>query len=517
MDTTHFSTLRTIKVLFAAILMSVALFVGAAISQAPSQAQAATASKYIATIDVKDYGSIQVELDRNAAPKTVDNFVKLANSGFYNGSTFHRIVKNFMIQGGKAPKGKDDAAMIKGEFAKNGWKNPISHTRGVISMARQGDAKSGYNTASSQFFIVHKDSKSLDGNYAAFGHVIGGMDVVDSIASVYTIKTETNDGLPIFGEPVINSIKITPCYPAKGWVKTGSKYRYMYDSATKKKLGKAYPRNEVVAIDGKWYAFDTGGWMKTGWQKIGGKRCYFGTDGARKTGWVKVGGKWYLLNGNGVMLTGWQKVGDDTYYLNSSGVMRTGWIKKSGKWYHLGSSGALTTSSVFSDGNHAYMVDASGVMQTGKQKVNDDHYYFASNGAMKTGWIKTGGKWYYFSPQGPMVTNHWVGVYWVGKDGVMATNSWVNNNKYYVGSNGVWKSGWAKISGKWYFFANTGKVKNKWVGNYWLGKDGVMATSAWVDNGRYYVNSNGVWVPNAKKSSSTTKSTSTKSAKTAAK
>ena len=137
-----------------------------------------------AIIEMENGGTMTLELYPEIAPITVANFVKLANEGFYNGLIFHRVIAGFMIQGGD-PTGTGMGGSdknIKGEFAANGVANPISHVRGVISMARANDP----NSASSQFFIVHKDSKFLDGNYAAFGKVTEGMDVVDRIASVRT-------------------------------------------------------------------------------------------------------------------------------------------------------------------------------------------------------------------------------------------------------------------------------------------------------------------------------------------
>ena len=135
-------------------------------------------------IEMTDGGIIKLELDGSAAPITVENFLTLARAGFYDGLIFHRVIKDFMIQGGD-PTGSGMGGAektIKGEFAKNGVQNPISHVRGVISMARANDPDS----ASSQFFIFHKDAKYLDGSYAAFGKVVEGMDVVDRIASVKT-------------------------------------------------------------------------------------------------------------------------------------------------------------------------------------------------------------------------------------------------------------------------------------------------------------------------------------------
>ena len=137
-----------------------------------------------AIIEVEKFGTIEVELYKDAAPITVDNFVKLANKGFYNGLTFHRIIKGFMIQGG-CPKGNGTGGpgySIKGEFSANGVNNPIKHERGVISMARAMDP----NSAGSQFFIMHQAAPHLDGQYAAFGKVIKGIEVVDAIASVQT-------------------------------------------------------------------------------------------------------------------------------------------------------------------------------------------------------------------------------------------------------------------------------------------------------------------------------------------
>lgn len=135
-------------------------------------------------ITMQDGGVIDLELDAQAAPITVENFLKLVKDGFYDGLTFHRIIPGFMIQGG-CPDGTGMGGPgwhIKGEFARNGVPNPIKHTRGVISMARAMDP----NSASSQFFIMHEDAPHLDGGYAAFGHVVAGMDVVDRIAEVAT-------------------------------------------------------------------------------------------------------------------------------------------------------------------------------------------------------------------------------------------------------------------------------------------------------------------------------------------
>ncbi|MEE0914048.1 MAG: peptidylprolyl isomerase [Ruminococcus sp.] len=158
-----------------------------------------------ATIDVEDYGTVTVALYPDYAPITVDNFVSLAKDGFYDGLTFHRIMEGFMAQGGD-PLGNGTGGSseeIKGEFTSNGVNNTLSHTRGAISMARSNDPDS----ASSQFFIVHEDSTFLDGQYAVFGYVTEGMDVIDKICEDAN-PTDDNGTIKSSEQPVIKSIKI---------------------------------------------------------------------------------------------------------------------------------------------------------------------------------------------------------------------------------------------------------------------------------------------------------------------
>ncbi len=157
-------------------------------------------------IEVKDYGTISVELYADIAPITVTNFINLANDGFYDGLTFHRIIDGFMIQGGdplgNGTGGSDQT--ITGEFSLNGHKeNNISHVRGTISMARAQD----YNSASSQFFIVQTDCTSLDGQYAGFGTVTDGMDIVDQLCKDAK-PVDSNGTIPADEQPVITAIRV---------------------------------------------------------------------------------------------------------------------------------------------------------------------------------------------------------------------------------------------------------------------------------------------------------------------
>jgi peptidyl-prolyl cis-trans isomerase B (cyclophilin B) len=157
-------------------------------------------------MEIEKYGTVELELDGTVAPITVDNFISLAKSGFYDGLTFHRNMKGFMAQGGD-PTGTGTGGSpntIKGEFAANGVRNSISHVRGTISMARE---PSNYDSASSQFFIVHEDSTFLDGNYAAFGRVTSGMEAIDNLLE--NTKVEDDNGTTLKeNQPVIKKVTV---------------------------------------------------------------------------------------------------------------------------------------------------------------------------------------------------------------------------------------------------------------------------------------------------------------------
>lgn len=169
-----------------------------------AEEEALLSGKHYVNINIKDKGTIKVELDADAAPITVTNFVNLVKEGFYDGLTFHRIIEGFMMQGGDpAGTGMGGAERtIVGEFESNGVNNPISHTRGTISMARSTMPDS----ASSQFFIMHQDGTYLDGDYAAFGHVTEGMEIVDDICE-NTTGQDQNGMIPEENRPVIESME----------------------------------------------------------------------------------------------------------------------------------------------------------------------------------------------------------------------------------------------------------------------------------------------------------------------
>ena len=196
---------------------------------------------------------------------------------------------------------------------------------------------------------------------------------------------------------------------------------------------------------------------------------------------------------------GWVKSGNTWYYYNQNGrLARNAWAGN----YWLGADGKMVTNAWVDNGR--YYVGKDGEWVKNAQKPAEK----------KQGWVKSGSDWYYLDQNGALVRNKWAGNYWLGADGKMATNSWVDNGRYYVGVNGLWdknakkqeapkpvvkKQGWVKENNAWYYYENGTFVKNKWAGNYWLGADGKLVVSSWVDNGRYYVGANGLWDKNAKK------------------
>ena len=251
-----------------------------------------------------------------------------------------------------------------------------------------------------------------------------------------------------------------------------------------------------------------------------------GNEAQAAQGWVQNGSAWYHYKDNGsltknawvgnywlgadgrMITNSW--VDNNNYYVGHDGlwiknVKKIGWIQNGSSWYYYNSQGQMERNAWVGD----YWVGADGRMVTNSW-VDNNNYYVGANGvwvrnAKKTGWVQSGSTWYYYNSQGQLERNRWIGDYWVGTDGKMATNSWVDNNNYYVGSNGVWvknaqKPGWTQKSGSWYHYDNKGNLtKNAWVGNYWLGSDGKMATNSWVDNNNYYVGKDGLWERNAKK------------------
>ncbi len=197
--------MKTPKSLIAVLIICITLCLTACFGGPPYEKDEKLYGTHTAVITIKDYGDITIKLYGDIAPVTVANFVNLVKKGFYDGLTFHRAIDGYMIQGG-CPNGDgtgNSATRIYGEFKENGFKNKLSHKRGVISMARSSD----YNSASCQFFIMLGDQKALDGNYAAFGEVVEGMEILDQVM-LDIGKTGQNGEVDTAKQPIIETIKM---------------------------------------------------------------------------------------------------------------------------------------------------------------------------------------------------------------------------------------------------------------------------------------------------------------------
>ena len=287
--------------------------------------------------------------------------------------------------------------------------------------------------------------------------------------------------LTVLATPIaVNAVASSDVLAAQGWVKTGSAWYFYNQNGTLAR--NAWAGNYWLGADGRMV---TNAWVDNGRYYVDGNGAW--VKGAhrqaevKKQGWVQNGSAWnYYYQGN---------------------IVRNSWVGS----YWLGNDGRMATSSWVDGGR--YYVGENGVWDKTVKKQETP-----KPEVKKNGWIKEGSAWYYYE-NGELVRNKWIsGKYWLGADGRMATSSWVDNGRYYVDSNGVWvkdakkletaksvekKQGWVKEGNTWYYYENGILARSKWAGNYWLGADGKMATNAWVDNGRYYVDGSGAWVKNA--------------------
>ena len=293
--------------------------------------------------------------------------------------------------------------------------------------------------------------------------------------------------LTVLATPIaVNAVASSDVLAAQGWVKTGSAWYFYNQNGTLAR--NAWAGNYWLGADGKMV---TNAW-------VDGGRYYVGSNGL----WVKGTQKTAAAKPE-VKKQGWVQNGSAWNYYYQGNIVRNAWIGS----YWLGADGRMATSSWIDGGR--YYVGANGVWDktVKKQEASKPE-------VKKNGWVKEGNTWYYYE-NGALARNKWISnTYWVGADGKMATSSWVDGGRYYVGANGAWvkdakkpevtkpvekKQGWVKEGNAWYFYYQGQTTKNAWVGSYWLGSDGKMVTSSWVDNGRYYVGANGLWDKSAKK------------------
>ena len=289
--------------------------------------------------------------------------------------------------------------------------------------------------------------------------------------------------LTVLATPIaVNAVSSSDALAAQGWVKTGNAWYFYNQNGTLAR--NAWAGNYWLGADGR---MATNAW-------VDGGRYYVGSNGL----WVKGAQKPAAAKPE-VKKQGWVKEGNAWYFYYQGQITRNAWVGS----YWLGSDGKMATSSWVDNGR--YYVGANGAWVKDAKKPEA-----AKPVEKKQGWAKEGNAWYFYY-QGQITKNAWVGSYWLGSDGKMATSSWVDNGRYYVGANGLWdknakkqevksevkKNGWVKEGNTWYYYENGTLARNKWAGNYWLGADGKMATNAWVDNGRYYVDGSGAWVKNA--------------------
>ena len=289
--------------------------------------------------------------------------------------------------------------------------------------------------------------------------------------------------LTVLATPLaVNAVANSDVLAAQGWVKTGNAWYFYNQNGTLAR--NSWSGNYWLGADGR---MATNAW-------VDGGRYYVGSNGL----WVK-GAQKPAVTKPEVKKQGWVQNGSAWNYYYQGNIVRNAWIGS----YWLGIDGRMATNSWVDNGR--YYVGANGLWDKSakKQEVKPE--------VKKNGWIKEGSTWYYYE-NGTLARNKWISsTYWVGADGKMATSSWVDGGRYYVGANGAWvkdakkpeaakpvekKQGWVKEGNTWYYYENGTLARNKWAGNYWLGADGKMATNAWVDNGRYYVDGSGAWVKN---------------------
>ena len=348
----------------------------------------------------------------------------------------------------------------------------------------------------------------------------------DTVKSVQVAKTTNKEEVKTTTQKQVESATKTEATKVETTKKENTKVEDTKKEATvnkeettKKDASSEKQASSVKTVSGKPQApTPNAAEKKTGWTKAGNTWFYYDAQGNQvKNTWVGS----YWIGSDGKMVTNsW--VDGGKYYVGSQGwwvkdakkpadaqkspEKKTGWSKNGNSWYYYDAQGNQIKNAWVG----SYWIGSDGKMITDRW-VDGGKYYVGSQGwwekdaVKKTGWTQTGNTWYLYDNEGNIVKNRWSGNYWLGTDGKMVTNSWVDGGKYYVGADGKWVSdalkpgetrkGWTKAGSTWNFYNDKGnQVKNAWVGNYWIGSDGKMVTNSWVDGGKYYVGTDGKWV-----------------------
>ena len=351
----------------------------------------------------------------------------------------------------------------------------------------------------------------------------------DTVKSVQVAKTTNKEEVKTTTQKQVESATKTEATKVETTKKENTKVEDTKKEATvnkeettKKDASSEKQASSVKTVSGKPQApTPNAAEKKTGWTKAGNTWFYYDAQGNQvKNTWVGS----YWIGSDGKMVTNsW--VDGGKYYVGSQGwwvkdakkpadaqkspEKKTGWSKNGNSWYYYDAQGNQIKNAWVG----SYWIGSDGKMVTDRW-VDGGKYYVGSQGwwekdaVKKTGWSQTGNTWFLYDNEGNIVKNRWSGNYWLGTDGKMVTNSWVDGGKYYVGADGKWVSdalkpgetrkGWTKAGSTWYFYNDKGnQVKNAWVGNYWIGSDGKMVTNSWVDGGKYYVGTDGKWVKGA--------------------
>ena len=351
----------------------------------------------------------------------------------------------------------------------------------------------------------------------------------DTVKSVQVAKTTNKEEVKTTTQKQVESATKTEATKVETTKKENTKVEDTKKEATvnkeettKKDASSEKQASSVKTVSGKPQApTPNAAEKKTGWTKAGNTWFYYDAQGNQvKNTWVGS----YWIGSDGKMVTNsW--VDGGKYYVGSQGwwvkdakkpadaqkspEKKTGWSKNGNSWYYYDAQGNQIKNAWVG----SYWIGSDGKMITDSW-VDGGKYYVGSQGwwekdaVKKTGWTQTGNTWYLYDNEGNIVKNRWSGNYWLGTDGKMVTNSWVDGGKYYVGADGKWVSdalkpgetrkGWTKAGSTWYFYNDKGnQVKNAWIGNYWIGSDGKMVTNSWVDGGKYYVGTDGKWVKGA--------------------